>query len=300
MNRFIGSPGSKIVFLALMAFFVLLPSRSFAQFEGTARDYYDSAEQAALAWHPDSELLYLLGTGEEMHLAGESILWMYIFESDTDDSMLLVTVSLGIPLIAEEIIDTISVLNPLPDNWVDSDVAVSVAEANGGSDWRATTGSNLLIATAGRGFYLKDIYRPVWLISYSDTTEVGNNLYIHVDAVTGEFIESGGLDVDDQPETAHELPKSFTLSDNYPNPFNPSTTLRYTIPEGEAKEIAIEIYDMRGRKVKTLFSGLREAGVYEVHWDGKDKNGILVGSGIYLARLRSDVVVTIRKMVLAK
>jgi len=289
-----------IVLLTVMTCIILFPARSSAQFGGTAHDYYNAAEQAAIAWHPDAELLYLIGTGEELHVAGEALLWIYLFESGSADSMFMVMVSLGLPFIAEEVMDTLSILDPLPDNWIDSDAAISVAETNGGSDWRATTGSNLLIATAGRGFYLKDLLRPVWLISYSDTTEAGNNLYIHIDAVTGEFITSGGLDVGDESGPTREIPKTFTLSENFPNPFNPSTTLRYTVPEGEAKEVAIEIYAMRGRKVKTLFSGVREPGVYEVHWNGKDEHGVEVGAGIYLVRLRSDVVVSIRKMVLMK
>ncbi len=276
------------------------PVSAFGQFEGTAHDYYNTAGQVAETWHSDAELLYLAGTGEEMHLGGETFLWTYFFESASDDSILMVIISLGLPVLSEEIIDSISIFEPLPSNWIDSDEAVAVAEANGGSSWRETTGSNLIIGSAGRGLYLADISRPVWLIAYSDTTTQGNNLYIHVDAVTGEFIDSHGTDIGEGPEMTRDLPKKLLLSENFPNPFNPSTTLRYEIPAGEVRKVSIVIFDLRGREVKTLMEGRKEPGIYQVTWDGKDENGKQVGSGIYLARLRSGGEVEIRKMVLAK
>ncbi|MFQ6104083.1 MAG: FlgD immunoglobulin-like domain containing protein [Candidatus Glassbacteria bacterium] len=300
MRNVMGSRATIAIVVVVLGFISLFPSGSIAQLEGTARDYYGPAEQAAENWSPDSELLYVLGTGEEMHLSGEALLWTYLFESATEDSLLLVAISLGLPLIVEEIWDTISILEPLPEEWIDSDVSISVAEANGGSHWRETYDSNLIVATAGKGLYLPDLLRPVWLIAYTDTTQWLNSIGIYVDALTGEFIDSVGLGIEDQPGETQKAPKTFTLGQNYPNPFNPGTTLTYTVPEGEARHVALEVYDVRGQKVRTLFDGMKEPGVYVIHWDGRDEKGGKVGSGIYLAGLRSGKEVSIRKMVLVK
>jgi len=279
---------------------LLIPGVSTAQFEGTARDYYGLAEEAAIVWHSDAELLYLFGTGEEMHVAGETILWTYLFESASDDSILMVAVSGVFVVLNQEIGDTISLMEPLPTNWVDSDDAIAVAETHGGSEFRSISGSDLIVATAGRGFYVPQIERPVWFFSYLDTTVTGHNLYLYVDAATGEFIDSLWLDIDDMPEGAGGVPKGFTLSENYPNPFNPSTTLRYTVPAGNARKLTIEVFDIRGRRLRTLFEGVKAPGIYKVHWDGRDHRGREAGSGIYLVRLRAGSDTALRKMVLLK
>jgi len=285
---------------AVLLLGLLLPGVSRAQFEGTARDYYDTAEQVAIAWHSDADLLYLLGTGDELYVAGELFLWSYFFESASDDSILMVLVSLGFPVLSQEISDTISILEPLPANWVDSDDAVAVAETHGGSEFRSVTGSDLMVATAGRGFYLPEIERPVWFFSYVDTTLLGRNLYVYVDAVTGAFIDSLWLGIEDQPEGTGGLPKAFTLSENYPNPFNPHTTLEYSVPPGGAGEVAVEVYDIRGRRLRTLFKGIKAPGTYRVHWDGRDEDCRDLGSGVYLARLRTAHQTVMRKMILLK
>lgn len=78
-------------------------------------------------------------------------------------------------------------------------------------------------------------------------------------------------------ETA--IPSSFSVG-NYPNPFNPSTTIAYTLPE-EAS-IGLEVFDMMGRRVRTLLVGSRSAGYYNVVWNGKDDTGSDVSSGVYI------------------
>jgi len=271
-----------------------------ARLGGTARDYFGPAESLATAWHSDAELRYMLGTDEEMYLAGEAAAWTYFFESSMDDSLYMVLVMLGYPILSGEIIDTLAILDPLPDNWIDSNEAVAVAEDNGGSDFRQNTGSDLIIAGAGRGLYLLDLQRAVWLFTYSDTTTFGTTLFVYVDAVTGEWIDTEGVGIGDRTGGAQELPRALMLSQNYPNPFNPSTSLRYTIPEGGAVEVSLEVFDVRGRSVRTLFEGKREPGMYEVHWDGKNDRGVGVAGGIYLAKLRSEKEICVRKMTLVK
>lgn len=83
------------------------------------------------------------------------------------------------------------------------------------------------------------------------------------------------------------LPTEFAVSPNYPNPFNPSTTISYQLPQGS--EVTLEIYNMLGQKVRTLVSGRIAAGSYLAVWDGRNDNGAEVGSGIYFYRFHASV-----------
>jgi len=75
------------------------------------------------------------------------------------------------------------------------------------------------------------------------------------------------------------LPSEFRLSQNFPNPFNPSTTIRYELPRSE--EIALAVYNLTGQRIATLASGFLEAGRYSPRWDGRDEAGRELASGVY-------------------
>ena len=95
------------------------------------------------------------------------------------------------------------------------------------------------------------------------------------------------------------LPTSFTLSQNFPNPFNPTTTIYYGLLE--PSEVELVVYNVLGEKIRTLVFGPHEAGEFSVVWDGKDLNGQSVASGIYLYRLTINGAESItKKMVLMK
>jgi len=96
------------------------------------------------------------------------------------------------------------------------------------------------------------------------------------------------------------LPKSFDLAQNSPNPFNPSTSIAYSVPEGHTSQVSLQVFDLRGRLVRSLVEARVEPGSYLVQWDGADRNGNAVGSGVYFYRLRTDGFVRTRKMVLLK
>jgi len=93
-------------------------------------------------------------------------------------------------------------------------------------------------------------------------------------------------------------PAQFELRQNVPNPFNPTTTIAFTIPTSGAVHLAV--YDVRGRRVRTLVREAREAGAYQVEWDGRDERGLRVGSGVYFYKLDARDVSQVRKMVLAQ
>ena len=97
-----------------------------------------------------------------------------------------------------------------------------------------------------------------------------------------------------------KLPRAFSLGQNRPNPFNPSTVINYEIPGGPAMQVKLEIYNLRGLPVKTLVDELKEPGYYSVGWDGRNERGRELASGVYLYRLRAGDFSQVRKMVLLK
>ncbi len=99
-------------------------------------------------------------------------------------------------------------------------------------------------------------------------------------------------------EDGSPLPKTFGLDKNFPNPFNPSTNINYTVPK--KSHVQLEVYNVLGQRVKTLVSGVRDAGVWQVTWDGDSESGSKVSSGMYFYKFTAGAFVETRKMVLMK
>ena len=103
----------------------------------------------------------------------------------------------------------------------------------------------------------------------------------------------------DKPQ--NEFPENFELSQNHPNPFNTNTQFKVSIPnEKDIGIITINIYDIVGRKVRTLFKGKLEPGTHPFFWDGKNDNGKILSSGTYFYYLKSKSFRQIKKMLLLK
>jgi hypothetical protein len=94
------------------------------------------------------------------------------------------------------------------------------------------------------------------------------------------------------------VPSDFALRSNYPNPFNPSTTIAFDMADDGVTELAI--YNVLGQKVRTLVSGYQLAGSYRILWDSRNDAGRAVASGVYLYRLKSGSFVKTNKMMLIK
>lgn len=92
--------------------------------------------------------------------------------------------------------------------------------------------------------------------------------------------------------------RSALLAQNSPNPLNPTTTIRFTLPQAARTELAV--FDLSGRLVRVLLRGARGAGAHEVAWDGRDASGQPVGSGVYLYRLEAGRTVETRKLVVLR
>jgi len=92
------------------------------------------------------------------------------------------------------------------------------------------------------------------------------------------------------------------LEGNFPNPFNPSTTIEFGVRNAEFgyEHVNVTIYNIRGQAVKTLVNGYFGAGVHSVVWNGDDDNGRSVASGIYFYRLETSTGSEVRRMLLMK
>ena len=91
--------------------------------------------------------------------------------------------------------------------------------------------------------------------------------------------------INPEPEEEIILPDKFVLRDNYPNPFNPMTTIEYDLPEESM--VTLMVYDITGREVAKLVDRKAPAGCYKTVWDGKNRQGELVSSGVYLYRIHA-------------
>jgi hypothetical protein len=101
-------------------------------------------------------------------------------------------------------------------------------------------------------------------------------------------------------QTANEptLPAITKLKSNYPNPFNPETTINFSLKEAGPVELAI--YNIKGQKIKTLVNEILPAQNYNIVWNGRDDNNQQVSSGVYFYRMHTPTYTSTRKMILMK
>ena len=105
--------------------------------------------------------------------------------------------------------------------------------------------------------------------------------------------------VDANLSVTQNIPQSFELSQNFPNPFNPTTTIRYGLPRAE--RVTLRIYNILGEEVVTLVNEeLKPVGFHVAIWDGRNRNGDSVGSGIFIYQLLAGDLSMTKNMILVK
>ena len=135
--------------------------------------------------------------------------------------------------------------------------------------------------------------------SWSVSTIYGNQFCPLYPSCIQEYVGDQDTSGCDQVSILDEtLPVTFNLYNAYPNPFNPMTTLGYDLPEDGF--VNITVYDMMGRKVKTLVNSLQTGGYKSVKWNAMDNQGHLVPAGAYLYKIEFSYFVVTRKMILLK
>lgn len=123
------------------------------------------------------------------------------------------------------------------------------------------------------------------------TWEAHSSRWLKILIGTTSFAEahSGGIPL---------VPLAYALEQNFPNPFNPSTTIRYQL--SKKSNVRLEVFNLLGQLVKTLVRGEQVTGTYSVRWNGDNTNGLPVASGMYIYRLRAGDYAASRKMMLAR
>lgn len=135
------------------------------------------------------------------------------------------------------------------------------------------------------------------------TAEYKGGLYV----VGGIDSTSGAVDVVKEivpqgtavgVESVNPVPNSCFPSQNYPNPFNPITTITYQLPA--TSDVELIIYNLLGKKIRTLVLERQPAGGYHIQWNGKNEAGWQVPSGVYMYRLKAGSVIHTHKMILLR
>ena len=94
------------------------------------------------------------------------------------------------------------------------------------------------------------------------------------------------------------IPNKISISQNYPNPFNPETRFQYNIPVDGI--VSIKVYDILGKKIKTLVNQWKSAGVHNEIWSGQNDNNQMVSSGVYFYQVKVGDEQITKKMILSK
>lgn len=139
-----------------------------------------------------------------------------------------------------------------------------------------------------------------FVAGHGTTTDIQNYSYIDQNVAAGTYSYrlkqidyDGSITYSQEIEIDVKLPNVFELEQNYPNPFNPVTTIKYNLPK--ASEVALTIYDVLGREIKTIVNEQQQPGSYEVNWNASN-----ISSGIYFYQLKTNDYVNTKKMLLLK
>ena len=120
----------------------------------------------------------------------------------------------------------------------------------------------------------------------------------NVTLVNGDFMKEHIVVENPAGLSDTTTPVAYDLNQNFPNPFNPTTTISFTIPENET--ISLKIYDILGRNVRTLVEGGYAAGSYNIVWDATDMSGNTVSAGVYFYTIKAGSYVETKRMLFMK
>ncbi len=197
-------------------------------------------------------------------------------------------------------------------------VLMEVVDAGGGE---APDGSSVLSSAYRVNFSQVNPTQPLHLTAPTDRFDLEKDQLTHLSIyrrvedeweriestidpvradVTAEIEGSGtyALRYSKSAVSEEVVPKLFALYANAPNPFNPVTRILFDLPERQ--DVTLRVYDVRGRLVKTLLTGVQKAGRHEAAWRGTDESGRSAGSGVYFYRLESGEQTATRKMILVR
>ncbi len=167
------------------------------------------------------------------------------------------------------------------------------------SDYRQ--GFKIFDIITGQAIFEKN--EPSFYFSYPTVADINNDgildcivtrfNYPMFDSYCFEIYSTGTTGMDTQP-----VPLKFGMSQNFPNPFNPSTKINFTIDRNAF--IQLRIFNLQGEEIRLLKNEFLTAGTFEVTWDGKNNQGVMQPSGVYFYQMNSEKLSETKKMILLK
>jgi predicted GH43/DUF377 family glycosyl hydrolase len=154
------------------------------------------------------------------------------------------------------------------------------ATSNDGVNWTKYPSNPVFYDPAGTGGYTAVVFD-------------GTKFHLWYNGASGIMYANSMLQTAVAGEESKQLPNELVLYDNYPNPFNPSTTIRYSL--AQAGHVSLKIFNLAGQEIATLVDGKQNAGEHHVQWQAAG-----VPSGVYFYQLRAGEKVETRKMILAR
>lgn len=249
-------------------------------------------------------------------LDGKNVIWMFFaYEAESDSALAFAAMPMAAILINKLGIEDVDIgegvsfadIAPLPDTFIDSDAAIAIAEAKGGSEFRARFTAPLESGYSEWYLRLSNMhefwhYTPdptpsapqFWKAHYQGfINDVGNETYTEDSLIIFIDLQSGDVLLPTSNEISSNLPLGIRLEQNYPNPFNPSTNIPFTLPQ--AAHVNLSVYNLLGQKVTTLANELYAAGSHNIKWDAS-----AMSSGVYFYTLEANGMSLTRKLLLIK
>lgn len=163
------------------------------------------------------------------------------------------------------------------------------------ADGQVTVANGLYNGTAvsGGGDIVRFVFRVLYEFEDNARFEVADGLVFDPSQLSNPAVVAGVLEL-------QSTPREFALHQNFPNPFNPDTTIKYDL--AESADVTLQIYNVLGQVVRTLVaSEAQNAGRYQIRWNGMDERGVPVSSGIYFYQISADGKFSdVRKLMLLK
>jgi hypothetical protein len=255
------------------------------------KQYINNALAYAQNHFDASATMYAIASALPVDTTGKSASWVYWFyKPNLNDSGYAVTVIViaGFPILAGLLTPNLpgSFLRPLGTAFCESNLAITAAENAGGRQFR-----QLHPATTIRGTIYKipgsaDTSKPYWTYIYNDSVNSQNQVFV-IDGITCTIIPLG------IGQISNEAPQSFSLLQNFPNPFNPSTVISFEV--AIKSKVTLKIFDLAGKEVEILVNAELFPGIYHFEFDGSKYT-----SGLYLYTLEANGFMQTKKMVLIK
>ena len=147
-------------------------------------------------------------------------------------------------------------------------------------------------AVSGGGDIVRFVFRVLREFEDNARFEIADGLVFDPSQLQNPAVVAGVLEL-------QSTPREFALHQNFPNPFNPDTTIKYDL--AESADVTLQIYNVLGQVVRTLVaSEAQNAGRYQIRWSGMDDRGVSVSSGIYFYRISAGEFQNVRKLMLLK